>query len=176
MAMTSVQNLFRERKYPFIFAFTILLLLCFVFLLSFTNNDTNSHYFRFYSSSNRQTSPLSLTPSAQVPLDNNPSPSTSYSIPPTSPSPPYDLSDQDSQVDLRVKWGLCKGSVAVDVIPCLDNFKAIKALQSRRHMEHRERHCPIPALRCLPPIPRGYKVPVPWPKSRDMVSLIINFW
>ncbi|KAM3344900.1 putative methyltransferase PMT23 [Capsicum galapagoense] len=66
-------------------------------------------------------------------------------------------------------WKLCKGVVAVDYIPCLDNYEAIKALKSRRHMEHRERHCPKPSPRCLIPLPDGYKVPVPWPKSRDMI-------
>lgn len=69
-------------------------------------------------------------------------------------------------------WKLCKGSVVVDYIPCLDNWEAIKALKSRRHMEHRERHCPKPSPRCLIPLPVGYKIPVPWPKSRDMVRLI----
>ncbi|KAK9283300.1 hypothetical protein L1049_011537 [Liquidambar formosana] len=59
--------------------------------------------------------------------------------------------------------------MAVDYIPCLDNMKAIKALKSRRHMEHRERYCPAPSPRCLVPLPRGYKVPIPWPKSRDMI-------
>ncbi|KAF9596685.1 hypothetical protein IFM89_012884 [Coptis chinensis] len=36
-------------------------------------------------------------------------------------------------------------------------------------MEHRERHCPKPSPRCLVPLPVGYKLPVPWPKSRDMI-------
>ncbi|OIW15079.1 hypothetical protein TanjilG_08566 [Lupinus angustifolius] len=72
-------------------------------------------------------------------------------------------------VDVKIDWKLCKGVVAVDYIPCLDNMKAIKALRSRRHMEHRERHCPDSRPRCLLPLPKGYKVPVPWPKSRDMI-------
>lgn len=59
----------------------------------------------------------------------------------------------------------------MDYIPCLDNWKAIKELKSRKHMEHRERHCPSSTPRCLEPLPIGYKVPVQWPKSRDMVSL-----
>ncbi|KAF5176073.1 S-adenosyl-l-methionine-dependent methyltransferases superfamily protein [Thalictrum thalictroides] len=59
--------------------------------------------------------------------------------------------------------------MANDYIPCLDNMKAIKALPSRRHMEHRERHCPTPTPRCLIPLPEGYKTPVSWPKSRDMI-------
>lgn len=70
---------------------------------------------------------------------------------------------------MNLNWNLCKGSSAVDYIPCLDNFKAIKALKSRRHMEHRERHCPTPSPRCLLPLPIGYKVPIPWPQSRDMI-------
>lgn len=77
-----------------------------------------------------------------------------------------------SVVDVNMDWKLCKGVLAVDYTPCLDNFKAIKALKSRRHMEHRERHCPNPSPHCLVPLPKGYKIPVLWPKSRDMV----RFW
>ncbi|CAN6346488.1 unnamed protein product [Urochloa humidicola] len=37
-------------------------------------------------------------------------------------------------------------------------------------MEHRERHCPVaPRPRCLVPLPFGYRTPVPWPRSRDMI-------
>ena len=79
---------------------------------------------------------------------------------------------------LNLKWEICmvKGSSSVDYIPCLDNWTAIKALQSRKHMEHRERHCPIPNPRCLVPLPRGYKIPILWPKSRDMVRLLVAYW
>jgi len=70
-------------------------------------------------------------------------------------------------------WELCKvgkGVEAADYIPFLDNVEAIKALKSRRHMEHRERHCPTePRPRCLVPLPERYRRPVPWPRSRDMV-------
>lgn len=76
--------------------------------------------------------------------------------------------------DVDIKWRLCKGPSVVDNIPCLDNWKVIKALKSRRHMEHRERHCPDITPGCLLPLPDGYKVPVPWPKSRDMVRLILR--
>ncbi|KAJ4906711.1 putative methyltransferase PMT23 [Raphanus sativus] len=68
-----------------------------------------------------------------------------------------------------MKWDLCKGAESVDYIPCLDNRDAIKQLKSRRHMEHRERHCPEPTPKCLVPLPDNYKPPVPWPKSRDML-------
>ncbi|KAA8534032.1 hypothetical protein F0562_031549 [Nyssa sinensis] len=71
--------------------------------------------------------------------------------------------------DVKFDWKICVGTVAVDYIPCLDNFKAIKALKSRRHMEHRERHCPKPSPRCLVPLPQGYRVSITWPKSRDMI-------
>jgi len=77
---------------------------------------------------------------------------------------------------MNLKWKVCKGPVAVDYIPCLDNMKEIKALKSRKHMEHRERHCPKPSPRCLVPLPRGYKIPIPWPQSRDMVRLFVAYW
>uniref|UniRef100_A0A0E0L3P5 Methyltransferase n=1 Tax=Oryza punctata TaxID=4537 RepID=A0A0E0L3P5_ORYPU len=73
----------------------------------------------------------------------------------------------------KVRWETCRpgrGVSAADYIPCLDNMRAIKALRSRRHMEHRERHCPVaPRPRCLVRMPSGYLPPVPWPRSRDMI-------
>lgn len=66
--------------------------------------------------------------------------------------------------------------MAVDYIPCLDNVEAVKKLPSIRHMEHRERHCPSPSPRCLVPLPVGYKLPVLWPKSKDMVRLFDTFF
>uniref|UniRef100_A0A0E0HFW2 Methyltransferase n=1 Tax=Oryza nivara TaxID=4536 RepID=A0A0E0HFW2_ORYNI len=73
----------------------------------------------------------------------------------------------------KVRWETCRpgrGVSAADYIPCLDNMRAIKALRSRRHMEHRERHCPVaPRSRCLVRVPSGYRSPVPWPRSRDMI-------
>ncbi|PON45734.1 putative methyltransferase PMT [Trema orientale] len=75
----------------------------------------------------------------------------------------------DTRTRSSVEWELCDGPTAVDYVPCLDNFKVIKALKNRRHMERRERHCPKVSPRCLVPLPKGYKVPVPWPKSRDMI-------
>ncbi|KAK3229471.1 hypothetical protein Dsin_001352 [Dipteronia sinensis] len=68
-----------------------------------------------------------------------------------------------------MKWELCRGPTAVDYIPCLDDFAAIKKLKSRKHMEAQERHCPDPNPTCLAPLPTGYKLPVPWPKSRDII-------
>lgn len=70
------------------------------------------------------------------------------------------------------EWTLCRMRDAQDFIPCLDNVKAIKKLRSRKHYQHRERHCPsekdLP--KCLVPLPKDYKTPIRWPKSRDQVS------
>lgn len=82
--------------------------------------------------------------------------------------------DDEEEPPVSVRWQTCsrlgRGVSSTDYIPCLDNVRAIKALRSRRHMEHRERHCPLPPrLRCLVPLPAGYRTPVPWPRSRDMV-------
>ena len=91
------------------------------------------------------------------------------------PSRPADDDTGDADDDgavAEVRWETCKvrrGVSAADYIPCLDNIRAIKALRSRRHMEHRERHCPAPPPRCLVRTPPGYRLPVPWPRSRDMV-------
>ncbi|CAL5095411.1 unnamed protein product [Urochloa decumbens] len=82
--------------------------------------------------------------------------------------------DDEELPPVSVRWETCsrlgRGVSSTDYIPCLDNVRAIKALRSRRHMEHRERHCPVaPRPRCLVPLPFGYRTPVPWPRSRDMI-------
>ncbi|XVF62131.1 hypothetical protein PTKIN_Ptkin08bG0192500 [Pterospermum kingtungense] len=66
-------------------------------------------------------------------------------------------------------WQLCNVTAGPDYIPCLDNEKAIKKLQSTKHYEHRERHCPEEAPTCLVPLPEGYKKPILWPQSRDKI-------
>lgn len=68
-----------------------------------------------------------------------------------------------------IEWTLCEFDGATDYIPCLDNAKAIKALHSTKHYEHRERHCPDPAPTCLVPLPDGYRTPIRWPRSRNEV-------
>ncbi|GFQ07397.1 probable methyltransferase pmt23 [Phtheirospermum japonicum] len=162
MATISVPSILKERKYPFIFAF--FLLLVFVTFILISNSQ----------------SPIPITTNLTQPDPFSPDPK----IPPVSSAPPdsgissnnepaniTDISssgDDENQV-VDVEWELCDGPLAVDYIPCLDNMKAIKALPSRKRMEHRERHCPDPAPRCLVPMPQGYKAPVPWPKSRDMI-------
>lgn len=63
--------------------------------------------------------------------------------------------------------------VMTDYIPCLDNVEAIKRLESTARGERFERHCPKEGtgLNCTVPAPNGYRPPIPWPKSRDEVSL-----
>ncbi|GMH06511.1 hypothetical protein Nepgr_008351 [Nepenthes gracilis] len=66
-------------------------------------------------------------------------------------------------------WQLCNVTAGQDYIPCLDNQNALKKLQSTKHFEHRERHCPEELPTCLVPLPEGYKKPIAWPTSRDKI-------
>ncbi|KAJ4966412.1 hypothetical protein NE237_018261 [Protea cynaroides] len=66
-------------------------------------------------------------------------------------------------------WKLCNVTAGPDYIPCLDNWDAIKHLQTTKHYEHRERHCPEEAPTCLVALPQGYKSPIKWPKSREKI-------
>ncbi|KAM7499301.1 hypothetical protein LguiA_023715 [Lonicera macranthoides] len=68
------------------------------------------------------------------------------------------------------KFWLCPDSLR-EYIPCLDNVEAIKRLNSTDKGEKYERHCPQNdhSLNCLIPAPNGYKIPIPWPRSRDEV-------
>lgn len=70
---------------------------------------------------------------------------------------------------VEYSWKLCNTIADADYIPCLDNIKAIKQLHSTKHYEHRERHCPEESPTCLVPLPKGYRRPIKWPKSRDKV-------
>jgi hypothetical protein len=60
-----------------------------------------------------------------------------------------------------------------ELIPCLDRnlIYQMRMKLDLNLMEHYERHCPPPErrLNCLIPPPHGYKVPIKWPKSRDIV-------
>ncbi|TKY55860.1 methyltransferase PMT27 [Spatholobus suberectus] len=67
-----------------------------------------------------------------------------------------------------LKWSLCNVTAGADYIPCLDNEKYLKT-SSRKHYEHRERHCPEDAPTCLVHLPQGYKTPIQWPSSRDKI-------
>ncbi|EPS59859.1 hypothetical protein M569_14946, partial [Genlisea aurea] len=68
------------------------------------------------------------------------------------------------------KFKPCPDSMR-EYIPCLDNSEAINKLNSTDKGEKFERHCPEEgkSLNCLVPPPKGYKSPIPWPKSRDEV-------
>ena len=76
---------------------------------------------------------------------------------------------QVSSSSSSIKWKLCNVTAGPDYIPCLDNLQAIRKLHSTKHYEHRERHCPEEAPRCLVPLPEGYKRSIKWPKSREKV-------
>lgn len=77
----------------------------------------------------------------------------------------------DDRVRVRIeKFHICPVSMR-EYIPCLDNEKAIKKLNSTEKGEKFERHCPKKGkeLNCLIPVPKGYRARIPWPKSRDEV-------
>lgn len=68
------------------------------------------------------------------------------------------------------KYKVCEQSMT-DYIPCLDNMEGIKRLNSTERGEKYERHCPgqDKTLNCVVPRPKGYKIRIPWPQSRDEV-------
>lgn len=83
-----------------------------------------------------------------------------------------DASDGEVRVRFE-KYKKCeKGKV--DYIPCLDNKEAIKLFNESEKGEKYERHCPEKdkLLDCVVPRPEAYQRPIPWPRSRDEVSLI----
>lgn len=79
--------------------------------------------------------------------------------------------DESDSVKIRIKkFAPCPQNMR-EYIPCLDNVAAIKKLKSTEKGERFERHCPDSSrgLNCLVPAPKGYKMPIPWPRSRDEV-------
>lgn len=162
-----VEHFFKQKKYPFIISLSILLISVTLFLVT-TDITTTFNPLVIYSDLNHQ-------PQPPPPLNPTESDSTTISKQLKLPSKEEEeaLLSGGSNNNVTIDWKLCKESVTLDFIPCLDNYKAIKNLKSRRHMEHRERHCPETSLSCLLPIPKGYKKPVRWPKSRDMVRLLV---
>ncbi|XP_059631733.1 probable methyltransferase PMT10 [Cornus florida] len=77
----------------------------------------------------------------------------------------------NSTARVRVeKYRACNESMR-DYIPCLDNVDVISRLNSTERGEKFERHCPEggKGLDCVVPRPEGYKLKIPWPKSRDEV-------
>lgn len=172
-----------HRKYPFIVALLLLLLTVVVFLLSSTSTDTSTIVSYFQAQPQNATVSLSPPPLIRDTDTSSTATNQNAAAPPTLiTNETTDQNDNssnavgdDATFDL-IKWDVCTGPMAVDYIPCLDNVEAVKKLPSIRHMEHRERHCPSPSPRCLAPLPVGYKLPVLWPKSKDMVRLFDTFF
>ncbi|XP_059631734.1 probable methyltransferase PMT10 [Cornus florida] len=80
-----------------------------------------------------------------------------------------DRASRNSRVRVE-KYRMCDESMT-DYIPCLDNVEMISRLNSTERGEKFERHCPErgKGLDCVVPRPEGYKLKIPWPKSRDEV-------
>jgi hypothetical protein len=181
------ESLFKDRKFPVIFTLFTLLICVTTLLVANTTTFTTSDRIPFYPDDIKVQQPLEHH--APPVLPDTKDHQEHHYAPPVLPDskdqePPPKIHegllhwekafDNNVSVDLNMNWKLCpKSGLMVDYMPCLDNLKAIKALKSRRHMEHRERHCPKSVPRCLLPLPKGYKVKVAWPKSRDMVRLIV---
>ncbi|KAL6962261.1 hypothetical protein U1Q18_037217 [Sarracenia purpurea var. burkii] len=82
-------------------------------------------------------------------------------------------SDEGRRKKSRVrveKFGVCDESMR-EYIPCLDNVEAVTRLNSTERGEKYERHCPEKGkrLNCVVPRPKGYKLSIPWPQSRNEV-------
>ncbi|XP_019182494.1 PREDICTED: probable methyltransferase PMT27 [Ipomoea nil] len=77
--------------------------------------------------------------------------------------------EQENNIIPSPNWQLCNVTAGQDYIPCLDNEPALHKLRTRRHFEHRERHCPEEPPTCLVQLPKGYKRPIEWPKSREKI-------
>ncbi|PKA55326.1 putative methyltransferase PMT23 [Apostasia shenzhenica] len=156
-----------ERRNAFIVTLAFLLLSLLAILLFIT--DSSNPLSSLYLSSSKDFEPSNPTSSP-------PPPGAADAVPPLDDVGGGKTEEEDegeeATEEFGMQWEICKkgkGFEVVDYIPCLDNVEAIKSLKSRRRMEHRERHCPKPNPRCLVPLPRGYKIPVPWPWSRDMI-------
>lgn len=80
---------------------------------------------------------------------------------------------EDSVFDISIKTFPVCDSRYSELIPCLDRHlhSQLKLKLNLSLMEHYERHCPTAhrRLNCLIPAPTEYKVPIPWPASRDEV-------
>lgn len=83
---------------------------------------------------------------------------------------------RDSRVKIS-RFPMCPESMK-EYIPCLDNAEEIRKLKSTERGEKYEGYCPGEGrrLNCLVPAPKEYKMPIPWPQSRDEVISIIEFF
>lgn len=159
----SVDGVLKARQFPFIFSFFILLLFLLISFLFLS--DTQSQIPVRYDLTTPETSFIiksSTTPPTPTPTVSQPPPSSFNTV-------VTGVSENATTEVADLKWTKCTGPVAFDYIPCLDNFKVMKKLKGKRRMERKERHCPQPSPRCLIPLPKGYKIPVLWPMSRDRV-------
>lgn len=91
---------------------------------------------------------------------------------------PQELSDVGASGGNRVQIGrflVCPKSMR-KYIPCLDNEEEIRQLPLTEHGEWFERHYPAKdkALSRFVPAPKGYKAPIPWPQSRNEVSIAVT--
>lgn len=79
------------------------------------------------------------------------------------------VGEESSSVSLK-RFLVCEEKFR-EYIPCLDNEEELKRLVSMEKGERFERHCPKEGkgLNCLVPVPKGYRSPIPWPRSRDEV-------
>ncbi|KAJ0505384.1 putative S-adenosyl-L-methionine-dependent methyltransferase [Helianthus annuus] len=81
--------------------------------------------------------------------------------------------DGEDEVRVRVRvWRFDKCPVSMsEYIPCMDDVEGVKRLGLMEKGESFERHCPEKdkGFKCLVPAPKGYKPPIPWPRSRDEV-------
>lgn len=96
----------------------------------------------------------------------------------TDEAAPQEPGDAGAGSGNRVRIGrfpVCPESMR-EYIPCLDNQEDIRRLPSTERGERFERHCPAKdkVLSCLVPAPNGYKAPIPWPRSRDEVSIAVT--
>lgn len=85
---------------------------------------------------------------------------------------PNRISVPDSHRIPEGGMNVCPQELA-ELVPC-HNRSFSKTLSKSLNLERKEdleRHCPPPEKRpfCLVPPPRGYQVPIRWPKSRDFV-------
>ncbi|CAL5387199.1 unnamed protein product [Camellia sinensis] len=85
------------------------------------------------------------------------------------------VEDGDGGSRVVKKFGLCTESMR-EYIQCLDNTKALRRFNSTEKGERFERHCPEEGkgLNCLVSTPKGYRAPIPWPRSRDEGSHMLK--
>ncbi|RZC53367.1 hypothetical protein C5167_012236 [Papaver somniferum] len=119
----AMESIFKEKKYPFLFA-SFILLLCFTILL--ISNTRNSISYVPKITDLQSTTVQSIIPSIKSEDEVVSSEGGSSSSAEASDD---NEEKGDSAAAADIDWRLCKGSVATDYIPCLDNMKAIKGLK-----------------------------------------------